>query len=83
MQKGISVFHWQRPRQLPLDIKLEVETLVSDLRGEKSLPFQHADEAGSEAFEARGFRRHERGARLSRPLRLCRFVGGHRADEWR
>jgi len=81
MQEGIGMFHWQRPRRLPLDIQLEVETLISDLRGEKSLPFRRADEAGTETSKARGFRRHERG--LSRLLRLCRFVGGYRADEWR
>jgi len=75
--------HWRRLRRLPPDIQLEVETLISDLRGARSIPFGHADEAGTEAFEDRGLSRHGRGALLSRFPGLLRFVGGSRANEWR
>jgi hypothetical protein len=38
---------------LPPDIQLEVETLLSDLRGEGPVPSRHADEAVTEALDAR------------------------------
>ena len=39
------MFNRQRLRRLPLDIQLEVETLLSDLRGEGRVPLRHGDEA--------------------------------------
>jgi hypothetical protein len=60
------MFHWRRLRRLPPDIQLEVETLISDLRGERSLPLRHADEP---VAEAAGDRRAE----LPRFARLRRF----------
>ena len=38
------MFHRQGLRRLPLDIQLEVEMLLSDLRGERLLPFRPGDE---------------------------------------
>jgi hypothetical protein len=69
------MFNRQRLRRLPPDIQLEVETLLSDLRGERSLP--------SEALDASGSSRHERDADLPGFLRLRRFVGGSRTDQSR
>jgi hypothetical protein len=70
------MFHRQRLWLLPPDIQLEVETLLSDLRGEGLVPSRHADEAVAEALDARGFS-HDRPPSL---LRLRRFVGGSRTD---
>jgi hypothetical protein len=42
------MFHWRHPREIPLEIRLEVETLISDLGGQPSLVFQHAQEANGE-----------------------------------
>ena len=39
------MFNRQRLRRLPLEIQLEVETLISDLRGEGRVPLRHGDEA--------------------------------------
>ena len=39
------MFDRQRLRRLPLDIQLEVETLLSDLRGEGRVPLRRGDEA--------------------------------------
>ena len=39
------MFNRQRLRRLPLDIQLEVETLLSDLRGEGRVPLRRGDEA--------------------------------------
>jgi hypothetical protein len=38
------MFHRQGLRRLPLDIRLEVEMLLSDLRGERSLSFRPGNE---------------------------------------
>jgi hypothetical protein len=66
------MFNRQGLRRLPPDIQLEVETLLSDLRGEKPLP--------SEACDAS---RHEREAEATGFLRLRRFIGGSRTGETR
>jgi hypothetical protein len=48
------MFNRQRLRRLPLDIQLEVETLISDLRGEGPLPSRRADEAAAKAVDVSG-----------------------------
>jgi hypothetical protein len=70
-QKEPEMFHWERLRRLPPDIQLEVETLISDLRGETSPPFRHADEAAGRGD--RGSSRHEDGGQPPRFHRLRRF----------
>jgi hypothetical protein len=62
-------------RRLPPDIELEVESLLSELRGEKTLP--------SEALDATGSRSGERDGYVPPLLRLRRFVGGSHTDELR
>jgi hypothetical protein len=69
------MFNRQQLRRLPPDIQLEVETLLSDLRGERPLP--------SEARDASGLSRHERDAELTGLFRLRRFMGGSRTDKSR
>ena len=39
------MLHWQHPRQLPLEIRLEMEMLISDLGGEPSVAFRRVQEA--------------------------------------
>jgi hypothetical protein len=43
------MFNRQRLRRLPLDIQLEVETLLSDLRGEGRVPLRRGNEADLDA----------------------------------
>jgi len=81
-KKGSSMFDRRRLRRLPPDIQLEVETLIADLRGERSVPLRPADEAVNKALDARGSSRHTRHAGLP-VLRLRRFVGGPRTDDSR
>ncbi len=42
------MFHRLRPRELPLEIRREVETLISDLGGKPSAAFRQAQEANIE-----------------------------------
>lgn len=48
------MFHWRLARRLPREIELEVEVLLSDLRGEAGVPFRPANEAVAGASRARG-----------------------------
>jgi hypothetical protein len=48
------MFNRQRLRLLPLDIQLEVETLIADLRGEGPLPLRRADEAVANSGDVSG-----------------------------
>ena len=61
-------------RRLPPDIRLEVETLISDLRGENTPQLPHLGEAAAESQE---------GGDLSHLLRLRRFFGGSGTSESR
>jgi hypothetical protein len=56
--------HWRRSRELPLEIQLEVETLLSDLRGGAPVAFGLGKEANDNA--ASGVQTQTLGARLGR-----------------
>jgi hypothetical protein len=68
------MFHRQRLWLLPPDIQLEVETLLSELRGERAVPSRRVDEAAAVAHGSG----HDRPPSL---VRLRRFVGGSQTDE--
>jgi hypothetical protein len=53
-KKRLGMFHWRPARRLPRDIELEVEMLLSDIRGEARVPLPPAEEGVGEASWARG-----------------------------
>jgi hypothetical protein len=82
------MFYWQRPRRLPPEIQLEVEMLISDLRGGWSVALQHAQQGAGEARATDGLSLLEQSADTSglladagflRPRR--RLPGGPRNDD--
>jgi hypothetical protein len=70
------MFHRQRLWLLPPDIQLEVETLLSELRGKGAVPSSRADDAAAAAHGSG----HDRSPSL---LQLRRFAGGSQTDESR
>jgi hypothetical protein len=87
MQEGFGMFYWQRPRRLPPEIQLEVEMLISDLRGGWSVARQDAQKGAGEARATDGLSRRAQStdtpadARFLRPRR--RLLGGPRNNDRR
>jgi hypothetical protein len=70
------MFHYRPLRRLPPDIQLEIETLLSDLRGEKAPPLRDASGGCGEAVDVPRSDDRRSGAHLFHMPRLRRLVGG-------